>query len=292
MRYEIRLIIDYDYAVPSDQGRNMLRLLPSDGPHQRVLSRLLTIEPAPDERKDGVDFFGNATSSVAWHRPIDHARFRLTALAERVDPPEEDLSPPLAELGRAIDAMGLEPLSPQHFRAPSPRIPAVAEIADFARAALPEGASARQAVQAIGEALHDAMSFDTTVTDATTPPDQAFQARRGVCQDFAQIMIAGLRANGIPAGYVSGFLRTIPPPGEARLEGVDAMHAWIAAWCGPEQGWVEYDPTNRQWAGEDYIAVAFGRDYGDVAPVRGAIRSAGGHDSRQSVDVIPQDSPV
>lgn len=292
MRYEIRLTIDYDYAVPSDQGRNMLRLLPSDGPRQRVLSRLLAIDPPPDERRDGIDFFGNAICSVAWHRPIDHARFQLAAEAERSDQPDTDLSPPLAALETALAETGLDPRSPQHFRAPSPRIPAVDEITRFVRAALPPDASVRQAVEAIGQALHDTMTFDTTVTDVTTPPDQAFRARRGVCQDFAQIMIAGLRATGIPAGYVSGFLRTIPPPGEARLEGVDAMHAWVAAWCGPDQGWVEYDPTNRQWAGEDYITVAFGRDYGDVAPVRGAIRSSGGHDSRQSVDVIPQDKPA
>ena len=102
-------------------------------------------------------------------------------------------------------------------------------------------------------------------------------------------MVAGLRAVGIPAGYVSGFLRTYPPPGQPRLAGVDALHAWVMAWAGPVQGWVEYDPTNAQWAGEDYITVAMGRDYADAAPVKGAIRTAGGQESAQAVDVIPLD---
>ncbi|MEF3046498.1 transglutaminase family protein [Pseudotabrizicola sp. L79] len=287
MRYDIRLTIDYDYAAPSDHARNILRLLPSDGPRQRVVSRMLTISPLPDDRRDGVDFFGNATSSVGWHQPIKRARFQVQARAERLAEAELDLSPPLADLGAALAATGLGPTSPQHFRAPSPRIPGIEAITAFARAALPPAPTARQAVQAVGQALHGAMTFDATATDVATPPDQAFAARRGVCQDFAQIMIAGLRAIGLPAGYVSGFLRTNPPPGQPRLEGVDAMHAWVSAWCGPDQGWVEYDPTNAQWAGQDYITVAMGRDYGDVAPVRGAIRTAGGHDSRHSVDVLP-----
>ena len=162
-------------------------------------------------------------------------------------------------------------------------------ITEFTRKALPAGASARAAIEAVGQALHKTMTYDPEATDVATPPADAFAARRGVCQDYAQIMVAGLRAVGIPAGYVSGFLRTYPPPGQPRLEGVDAMHAWVMAWAGPVQGWVEYDPTNAQWAGEDYITVAMGRDYADAAPVKGAMRTAGGQDSTQAVDVIPLD---
>lgn len=112
-------------------------------------------------------------------------------------------------------------------------------------------------------------------------------AEGGVCQDFAQVMIACLRGIGIPAGYVSGFLRTLPPPGRPRLEGADAMHAWVRAWCGWQAGWIEYDPTSAQVAGSDHIVVARGRDYGDVAPVKGVLRIAGDQKTEHAVDVVP-----
>ncbi|MBL8560880.1 MAG: transglutaminase family protein [Gemmobacter sp.] len=289
MRYDIRLTIDYRYQVASDHVRNMLRLLPSDGPNQRVTARLLTIAPPPDERRDGVDFFGNATSSVVWHEPVDQITLHLRATAERLAAPLADLSPPPGAIAAELPASGIGPAAPLHFLAPSPRIAADPGITTFTRALIRSEHSARAAVEAVGRGLHKAMTYDAEATDVTTTPVEAFTLRRGVCQDFAQIMIAGLRALGLPAAYVSGFLRTYPPEGQPRLEGVDAMHAWVAVWCGAAQGWVEYDPTNAQWAGEDYITVAMGRDYADVAPVKGAIRTAGGQDSTQAVDVIPLD---
>ncbi|WP_149141552.1 transglutaminase family protein [Gemmobacter caeruleus] len=292
MRYDIQLTIDYHYDAPSDHARNILRLLPLETPQQTVTARLLTVDPPPDERRDQQDFFGNAMTTVAWHQPVEKISFRLRARAERHPQPVSDLSAPLADLAADLEQAGLEPASPLHFLGASPRIPPEAEITAFVRAALPPAPSTRAAVEAIGRALHEVMTYDAEATDVGTTPQAAFALRRGVCQDFAQIMIAGLRALGIPAGYVSGFLRTYPPPGQPRLEGVDAMHAWVAAWCGAAQGWVEYDPTNAQWAGEDYITVAMGRDYADVAPVRGALRSAGGQDSTQAVDVIPLDTPT
>ena len=289
MRYDIVLTIDYSYAIASDQVRNILRLMPRDGPGQQVEAAQLTIDPAPGERRDGWDFFGNAVSAVAWHHPVQKITFSVTARASRAAAPLADLSPLLADLPGQIAMTDLGPRSPQHFLAPSPRIAPVTEITDFASALVPPGASVRAAVQAVGHALYQAMRYDPEATDVGTTPAQAFAARHGVCQDFAQIMIAGLRALGSPAGYVSGFLRTYPPPGQPRLAGVDAMHAWVAAWAGPTQGWIEFDPTNDQWAGEDYITVAIGRDYADVAPVRGAIRTAGAQESTQAVDVIPLD---
>ena len=131
------------------------------------------------------------------------------------------------------------------------------------------------------------MKFDPKATTVDTPATEAFAKRHGVCQDFSHIMIACLRGIGIPAGYVSGFLRTLPPPGKPRLEGADAMHAWVRAWCGPEAGWIEFDPTNDKLAGEDHIVVAYGRDYSDVSPIKGTMRISGGQKSKQAVDVIP-----
>lgn len=289
MRYRIRLTIDYKYQAASDHVRNLLRLIPVDGPNQRVTGARLLIEPAPDERRDGRDFFGNAVSAVAWHEPVQKITFALDAQAERLAAPVVDLSPALSALAAALAGTDIGPDSPQHFLSPTPRIAPDPAITAFARAAVPKGASALQAVQAVGGALYTAMTYDPEATDVHTPPAEAFAERHGVCQDFAQIMIAGLRALGVPAGYVSGFLRTYPPPGQPRLAGVDAMHAWVAAWVGPAHGWVEFDPTNDQWAGEDYITVAIGRDYADAAPVKGVLRSAGGHSGKQAVDVIPLD---
>ena len=144
-----------------------------------------------------------------------------------------------------------------------------------------------ETVSAIGQALFAHMRFDANATTVDTTPSEAFAKRRGVCQDFSHIMIACLRGIGIPAGYVSGFLCTKPPPGKPRLEGADAMHAWVQAWCGEAAGWVEFDPTNNCLAGGDHIVVAHGRDYGDVAPVKGTMRISGNQKSRQAVDVIP-----
>ena len=292
MLYDIRLIIDYDYAAPSDHTRNLVRLLPHDLPgRQRVLSRHLSFDPLPDERSDSIDFFGNEMSAVAWHAPIDAVSVRLAARVERIAGSGAlDLSVPLGDLGGEIAAeRGLDPGAPHHFTGASPRIAPMAETTAFARAAIAPGTTAQQAVVAVGRALHGTMTFDQKATTVDTAPAEAFAKRRGVCQDFTQVMIAALRGIGIPAGYVSGFLRTFPPPGQPRVEGADAMHAWVRAWVGRDAGWIEFDPTNNQFAGEDYIAVAFGRDYSDVAPVRGVLRSSGGQNSHQAVDVIPLD---
>ena len=161
----------------------------------------------------------------------------------------------------------------------------VPEITAYTREHLSDDMTTMEAVRAVGESLHADMTYCAEATDVNTPVGTAFEARAGVCQDFSHIMIAGLRGVGIPAAYVSGFLRTYPPPGKEKLVGVDAMHAWVRAWVGPEVGWVEFDPTNNQFAGVDYIVIGYGRDYDDVAPVRGSMRGAGEQDSDQSVDV-------
>lgn len=290
MLYDIHLTIDYDYGAPSDHSRTLMRLLPGDRPgEQRVLARRLTITPRPDERREGVDFFGNVTTVAVWHQPIQALRLDLTLRVERLLAPDgADLSPPLAALGQEIGTCpALGPDAPHHFLRPSPRVPEVPAIAAFAQAAVPEGASAIAAIDALGHALHTAMRFDAEATSVETGPAEAFAHRHGVCQDFAHVMIAGLRALGVPAGYVSGFLRTDPPPGKPRLEGADAMHAWVMAWAGQTTGWIAIDPTNDQRAGLDHVTIARGRDYGDVAPVLGVLRSAGGQMSSHAVDVVP-----
>ncbi len=186
-----------------------------------------------------------------------------------------------------VDFFGNAVTAPVHFLSASPRLPLDPAFAVYAQDLVEPGMSTISAVEAIGKALNRDMRFDAEATTVDTPAIEAFERRHGVCQDFSHIMIACLRSIGIPAGYVSGFLRTIPPEGQERLEGADAMHAWIMAWCGIEIGWIEYDPTNALRVGQDHIVVAHGRDYGDAAPVKGVLRTSGSQSTDHKVDVVP-----
>ena len=150
-----------------------------------------------------------------------------------------------------------------------------------------DGMTVQEIGTAICERIHADFTYDAEATSVETTPIEAFRLKRGVCQDFTHVMIVALRSLGIPAGYVSGYLRTIPPPGKERLEGADAMHAWVRVWCGRASGWMEWDPTNNIMAGSDHIRVGYGRDYSDVAPVIGILKSYGSHTTEQAVDVVP-----
>ncbi len=163
------------------------------------------------------------------------------------------------------------------------------EMGEWARPYLSNGGTMLQAAQALTHAIYSQFSYDSDATKTETPPIEAFRKRRGVCQDFAHIMIAALRAHGIPAAYASGYLRTIPPPGKARLVGADAMHAWVNVWCGDQLGWIGFDPTNDLIVRGDHILIAMGRDYADVAPVDGVFHGNEGQTLRVSVDVSPVD---
>ncbi|KEO59328.1 transglutaminase family protein [Thioclava indica] len=289
MRYEVKLKLTYAYDAPSDHARNLLRLVPCDiSGVQLVRSRLLQFDPPPSERHDSRDFFGNVLTSVAWHRPLAEIGVMLTAQIDRdAASASFDLSGPLTGLADEIaQQRDLGPANPHHFLGASRRAGPDPAMTDFARAQVQPGMTTYQVITAIGRALFGEMRFDAAATDVDTPAAEAFSNRHGVCQDFTHIMISCLRGIGVPAGYVSGFLRTYPPPGQPRLEGADAMHAWVRAWAGVDMGWVEFDPTNNQPAGEDYITVGYGRDYDDVPPLRGAMRGAGGQQSAQAVDVL------
>ncbi|MCR8725405.1 transglutaminase family protein [Frigidibacter sp. ROC022] len=292
--YDIALEFGYRYEQPASMGRHVLRLLPLNLENQQQLvAGEVSIDPRPDDRRDGVDFFGNARTEIAYDRPISGVTFRLQARVQRTaTAPQFDLSPALERLGEDLAlARNLAPGSPHHFTGNSDRVQTNPAMTAYAREALSRAGTgpltAFQAVQAVGRALHRDMTFDPKATDVDTDADEAFKARRGVCQDFSHIMIACLRGIGVPAGYVSGFLRTIPPPGTERLEGADAMHAWVQAWCGTEMGWVQFDPTNDLLVASDHVVTALGRDYADVAPIRGQLRASGSQKTSQKVDVIP-----
>lgn len=287
--YALTLRIQYSFSPPVGGGRQHLRILPATLPlQQEVRNCRLSLAPDPLDRRDFTDFFGTRVIEIAL--PPGMTDFDLTLTAEvdrRLPSPGLDVSPSLGDLQAEIAThTGLDPAAPHHFLPPSPRIPEDAAIAAFARQATAGAETVRSAVAALGRALNTAMVFDSQATDVDTPPDRAFAQGRGVCQDFAQIMIGGLRALGIPAAYVSGYLRTQPPPGQPRLTGADAMHAWVQAWTGLDSGWVDYDPTNACFASDGHIRIGFGRDYGDVAPVAGMLRLGGGQQGSHSVDLV------
>lgn len=290
MRYDIRLQLEYSYRPAAAAGRHLVRVTPANlAAAQRVVASSITFDPEPVERVDGRDFFGNATVAVTFDAPHEMLKVGMSARVQ-VDAAGAmlDVSPDMDRLRREIaGTLSLAPDSPHHFTTASPRIALDGDIAAYAREAAAGAATAREIVESLGRRIHADFTYDGESTEVETPPRTAFELRRGVCQDFTQVMIAGLRGIGIPAGYVSGYLRTIPPPGKERLAGADAMHAWVRAWCGNQAGWVGYDPTNRTFAGEDHIVVAIGRDYQDVAPILGVLRASGRQKTTQSVDVIP-----
>ncbi len=289
MQYDLRLVIRYDFDRPTGAGRQLLRIQPAEMPGlQSLLACDITITPNPSERREFTDFFGTTVLEVVMAPGLKAIEIDMKSRVVRQALGQElDISPPLARLGDDVqEVMEIGPRSPHHFLSASPRIALNAEIAAFARKAVAGVETTRAAIATLGQALHAHMTFDPRATEVDTPPAVAFAMKRGVCQDFAQIMIAGLRGLGIPAAYVGGFLRTLPPPGKPRLEGADAMHAWVRAWAGAEAGWVDYDPTNACFADTDHIAIGHGRDYGDVAPVTGALRIDGGQKGSHAVDLI------
>lgn len=288
MRYALRLDIHYSFAHAAAGGRQVLRVMPAHLPgRQEVLACRLTTTPPPLEDRRFTDFFGTEVVELVLPAGLTDLLVEMTAEVTRSPaPPGPDLTPPPARLAAERAAVAdLGPASPHHFLPPSPRVPAVPEIAAFAARATEGATTTAEAVEHLGRALHAAMTFDPRATEVDTPIARAFRIRRGVCQDLAQIMICGLRSLGIPAAYVGGYLRTLPPPGRPRLVGADAMHAWVRAWCGTAAGWLDYDPTNACRADTDHVAVGFGRDYGDIAPVTGSLRLEGGQTGGHSVDI-------
>lgn len=293
MLYDIGLKISYAYQSPVAGGRHVLCMTPADMAGQRAITSLLDVTPAPDERIARTDFFGNTVVEVAFHTQHSEVEFRLRSRVERkVQDISEDSSTALGDLAQEIAGIrSLAGDSPHHFLADSPRVRVRGLFRDYALEQItPETVSTLAVVEAIGKAIDRDMTYEPGSTQVDTPPEEAFARRRGVCQDFTHIMIACLRGIGVPAAYVSGFLRTIPPEGQPRLEGADAMHAWVRAWCGERLGWVEYDPTNGIWVSDQHVVVGYGRDYGDVAPVRGVVRTSGTQTSKQAVDVAPLES--
>ena len=290
MIYDIRHVTRFDYGAAVKFARCNLRLKPIHWSGQRIESYSLRVEPegrtAPAHAEAGL---ANVTRLVV-DRPVRTLTIesRARVAVDRLVPvprPDDPTLAQVAAMARASQDLG--PASPAGYLYPSPLIPLDRDIAAWCRADLSPDRGVMEAGIGLARRIQRDFAFDATATLVDTPPHDAFVQRRGVCQDFAQIMITGLRAAGLPAAYASGYIRTIPPPGQPRLAGADATHAWVMLWCGPAQGWVGLDPTNGIWMAGDHIVVAIGRDYAEIAPVDGVVLGSGAQSMAVSVDVAP-----
>ena len=295
MRYRIVHETRFTYAAPVRFARCNLRLKPIIWSGQTLIDHSLGTIP------EGQFSFGRADASLAnvtrlvIPQAVSDLRIVSRALVDvdRAVPDVRSDDPDLASVAQMARAIrDVSAASPANYLFPSPMIALDAAIADYCAVSLSPTRGALDAAIDLARRIQQDFEFNTDVTKTDTPPAVAFAKRGGVCQDFAQIMIAGLRSAGLPAAYVSGYLRTIPPPGQARLVGADASHAWVLLWCGPTRGWVGVDPTNGIWMAGDHIVTAIGRDYSEVAPIDGIFLGSGARTMRVSVDVEPLHEPV
>ena len=291
MIYNLRHRTTYQYGATVGFARCVLRLTPLTTGYQTVLESALRIVPATESRSQHTGPFGEQILTVVVQTPHKALLIEATAKVDvHAAPVDLALDSPGWEAvrKRAFESNDLGPEGPAAYLYPTARTRVVDEITDYARSSF---APERPILAAAGELMtriHADFTYDAKATEVSTPAAAAFKARRGVCQDFAHIMISGLRGLGLPAAYVSGYLRTIPPPGQARLEGADATHAWVSVWCGDLLGWIGFDPTNAVIVQNDHIVLAVGRDYSDVAPIDGIILAPGKQKLTVEVDVIPQ----
>lgn len=290
MIYDVRHVTTYGYSRQVPFARCVMRLLPRDGSGQSVQKSELLITPRPAERSDAPCFFGNRMTMVTITKPHRELKVEMRArlTVERPQPPHPGLTRSWEEVAAlTLASDSLAPNSPAHHLYPSRLVPEVDPVIAYARESFDRGRPVLEAACELMARIRRDFTYDPAATEVSTPLAEAFAQRHGVCQDFAHIMIAGLRGLSLPAAYVSGYIRTIPPPGQKRLEGADASHAWALLWCGPETGWIGLDPTNDLIVADDHIVTAIGRDYADVAPLDGVLIGPGSQKIGVAVDVIP-----
>ncbi len=293
MIYDLRHVTSYEYEAPVRFAHCVLRLVPVDRPGQRVLGCRMTIAPQPAGKSERTCFFGNRITEVTFEQPHSKLRCEIRSRVEvtRQAPPADAPSQQWEAVCEAImESRALASGSPVHFVHPSRLIPLVPDVTPYAAESFPPGRPVLEGVRELMKRIRADFAYEPGTTMVTTPLAEAFAQRSGVCQDFAQIMIAGLRGLGLASAYVSGYLRTMPPPGKPRLEGADAMHAWVDVWCGDAHGWLGFDPTNDLDVARDHIVLAIGRDYADVSPVDGILLGPGDQKLDVAVDVVPVDA--
>lgn len=291
VRYRISHITSYQYSDPVPVSHNELHLTPRDSRRQQVRSHRLEVKPKPVTLSRRLDYFGNHVhyfSQSEGHRRLRIASYsRVTVRATPL--PALDSSDAWELVARSVRAE----LVPSRLEAlqyvfNSPSITSSAALREFAAPSFPAGKPILEGMKDLCHRIFSEFAYDGTATSVHSSAEEVLALRRGVCQDYAQLMIGGLRSLGLPARYVSGYLRTYPPPGRPRLIGADATHAWVSVFCN-DLGWVDIDPTNDVFPYLEHVTIAWGRDYGDVCPVKGVFLGGGAHQMTVSVDVAPLD---
>jgi transglutaminase-like putative cysteine protease len=288
MTFEVVHTTEYDYSEPVLVSHHVARLSPRALPRQDCMQHELEIDPAPAVEATHVDYFGNTVAFFAMQgahsRLTVRARSTVTVRAPtRPDP--FDTPPWDAPLGQAaIPLDAIEYVFDSTLRRSSVAGAAGADLAAYARVSFPPGRLLLEGVVELTRRIHEDFTYDPRATTVATPLADVFRSRRGVCQDFAHLEIACLRSLGLPARYISGYLETAPRSGPPRLVGADASHAWLAVYC-PGVGWIDVDPTNNVLPSDRHVTLAWGRDYGDVSPIRGVILGGRGHTLRVNVGV-------
>jgi transglutaminase-like putative cysteine protease len=293
-RYRLVHETAYTYASPVALSRHRVHLAPRALPWQECREHVLQVIPQPEFFAVGEDPFGNPVTSLCIE--ADHATLNVRA-ESKVEvssrPLPDDAATPCWEDVRArLVYRAKHPPSPEdllatRFLFESSRVRNKRELAAWAASCFPEGAPLLGGVRALMHRIHDEFTFDPTATDASTPVMEAFERRRGVCQDFAHVMLSCLRSMGLAARYVSGYILTRPPPGRPRLVGADASHAWVSVYA-LEQGWIDVDPTNASFPDLEHVTLGWGRDYEDVIPVRGVLLGGGAQESEVRVTLTPE----
>ena len=288
MKFEVSHRTSYDYRRPVVQSHHIVHLRPRQLPSQTVVHHSLLIDPAPVRRTEVVDFFGNV--AVLLRIEEEHSEFvvhaRSTVEIDTAKLPGLAPSAPWEDIAGAAGGVAVVPLASevQQFVCASRHVPKSRPLMQFAAASFPPRRGVLDGAMDLTERIFRDFKFDPAATDISTPVAQVLSSRRGVCQDFAHLALAALRSLGLPARYVSGYLLTKPPPGQPKLAGTDASHAWLSVWA-PETGWVDFDPTNGLIPAGEHITVAYGRDYEDISPISGVLLGGGAQTMAVSVDV-------
>jgi transglutaminase-like putative cysteine protease len=289
MKYRVKhsTVYSYDDTVPVCQ--NEAHLKPRSCSNQKCLSSSLTILPVPATFFERSDYFGNQVAFFSiqeGHRQLSITAESTVAIADIILPKPEETAPWEMTLDVVRGAYDGTHFEARHFTFPSPYVPDTDDLADYARPSFTPGRRQLEAVLDLTHRIYTEFKFDPTATCINTPPSEVLRVRRGVCQDFAHLMIGCIRSFGLPARYVSGYLSTIPPPGRARMVGADVSHAWVSVYF-PEFGWLDFDPTNDVVPSIRHITLGWGRDYGDICPIKGVFIGGGLHAMKVSVDVEP-----
>ncbi len=271
MRYSILHETEYRYSSSAALSMNDACIFVRETPCQRVISSSLVTDPAADYQRDRLDWFGNLWRLCAFERPHDRLVLSSSHQVEVLRRPGEALG----------SESGWEP-----YLYGSPFVRLSEEFADYGRPSFSPGSDPVDSLLDLTNRIFADFTYSPNATMIGTPVEEFFKKRHGVCQDYAHLTIAVLRSLGIPARYVSGYLNTLPPPGKEKVLGADASHAWVSAWVAG-RGWVDLDPTNGVAVGDAHITVAWGRDYGDVTPLRGVVLGGGVQHLEVRVTVLP-----